>query len=124
LAGIDIANRSKYIDSVIFGAPYNPVKSFLTSTPWGTPDAVYHGSTSSRGSVDRYAAAMEMGIYKQLGEHDFSSVTASQIVERIMNSRATYEERQRKKGAKVAGEEAHKLREQMEEEQRLKEAAR
>lgn len=112
--------QCKYIDSVIFGAPYYPSTSFLTSIPYGTPDAVYHGPTISR-TANRYTAAVDMGIYKQLGEHDFSSVTASQIVERIMKSRSTYEERQRKKGAKVAGEEAQKLREMMEEEQRLKE---
>jgi ethanolamine-phosphate cytidylyltransferase len=87
--------------------------------PWGTPDAMYQGPSPRQS--DRFTAVKEMGIYKQLGEHAFSGVTASQIVDRIMKSRSTYEERQRKKGAKVAGEEAQKLREQMEEEQRLKE---
>lgn len=114
--------QCKYVDAVIFGAPFVPTRSYLTSTPWGTPDAVYHGPTSEQSMInDRYAAVREMGIYKQLGKHDFSSVTASQIVDRIMKSRSMYEERQRKKGAKVVGEEAQKLREQMEEEQRLKE---
>lgn len=72
-------------------------------------------------TYDPYTAAKDMGLYKEIGQHDFADVNAEQIVQRIMKSRALYEERQRVKGAKGIGEEAQRRREIMEEEQRLKE---
>ncbi|KUJ15669.1 phosphoethanolamine cytidylyltransferase-like protein [Mollisia scopiformis] len=114
--------QCKYINAVIFGAPFTPTKAYLTSTPWGTPDAVYHGPTSFMPlTYDPYTAPKAMGIYKQIGRHDFSEVNAGSIVQRIMKSRDMYEERQRVKGVKGIGEEAQRRREILEEEQRLKE---
>lgn len=72
-------------------------------------------------TYDPYTAPKEMGIYREIGKHTFAAVNAGQIVERILKSRAMYEERQRVKGVKGIGEEATKIREKMEEEQRLKE---
>lgn len=74
-------------------------------------------------TYDPYAGPKEMGIYKEIGQHAFADVNAGDIVHRIMNSRKMYEERQRKKGQKADVEAAAKKREEMEEEQRLKEAA-
>jgi ethanolamine-phosphate cytidylyltransferase len=65
-------------------------------------------------TYDPYTAAREMGIYKEIGNHEFADVNAEQIVERIMKSRAKYEERQRIKGVKGIGEEAQKRREEKE----------
>lgn len=73
-------------------------------------------------TYDPYAAAKKMEIYREIGKHEFAAVNAGQIVQRIMKSRDMYEERQRVKGVKGIGEEAQKKREQMEEEQRLKES--
>ncbi|KAI9054146.1 hypothetical protein LZ554_001317 [Drepanopeziza brunnea f. sp. 'monogermtubi'] len=116
--------QCKYVNSVIFGAPFTPTRAYLTSTPWGTPDAVYHGPTSFMPlTYDPYTAPKEMGIYKEIGEHDFSDVNAGQIVQRILKSRDMYEERQRVKGVKGIGEEATRRREKMEEQQRVKEEA-
>ncbi|PQE13257.1 ethanolamine-phosphate cytidylyltransferase protein [Rutstroemia sp. NJR-2017a WRK4] len=115
--------QCKYVNAVIFGAPFAPNKGYLTSTPWGVPDAVYHGPTSFMPlTYDPYVAAKEMGIYREIGNHDFASVNAGQIVERILKSRAMYEERQRVKGVKGIGEEAQRTRELMEDAQRLKES--
>lgn len=72
-------------------------------------------------TYDPYTAPKELGIYKEIGNHDFANVNAEQIVQRIMKSRAMYEERQRVKGMKGIGEEAQRRREKMEEEQRQKE---
>jgi len=109
---------------VIFGAPFTPTRAYLTSTPWGTPDAVYHGPTSFMPlTYDPYTAPKVMGIYREIGVHEYSGVNAGQIVQRILKSRDMYEERQRVKGFKGIGEEAQKRREKMEEEQRLKEEA-
>lgn len=62
-----------------------------------------------------------MGIYRDIGKHEFAGVNAGQIVQRILKSRDMYEERQRVKGVKGIGEEAQRTRERMEEEQRMKE---
>ena len=65
-----------------------------------------------------------MGIYQPIGPHEFADVNAGTIVDRILASRDRYEARQRAKGAKSDLEEAHRRREQLEEEQRQKEAGR
>lgn len=65
-------------------------------------------------SYDPYLAAKGMGIYREIGNHDFQNVNAGEIVQRILRSRQMYEERQKKKGEKAAGEEAVHRREQME----------
>jgi len=59
-----------------------------------------------------------MGIYREIGHHDFEDVNAGTIVQRIMKSRDLYEARQRAKGMKAHVEAVHKSREQLEEEQR------
>jgi len=73
-------------------------------------------------TYDPYTAPKAMGIYQEIGKHEFSGVNAGQIVQRIMKSRDLYEERQRVKGVKGVGEEAQRMREKLEEEQRLKES--
>ncbi len=67
-------------------------------------------------TYDPYVAAKELGIYQEIGNHDFQSVNAGEIVKRILNSREMYEARQRAKGEKAATEEAVKRREAMEQE--------
>ncbi|KAJ9156118.1 Ethanolamine-phosphate cytidylyltransferase [Pleurostoma richardsiae] len=115
--------QCRYVNAVVFGAPFTPTKPYLTSLPWGTPDAVYHGPTSFMPlTYDPYGAPKEMGIYREIGQHEFENVNAGTIVQRIMKSREMYEERQRKKGQKADVEAAHRRREVLEEEQRRKEA--
>jgi ethanolamine-phosphate cytidylyltransferase len=117
--------QCRHIHAVIFGAPFTPTVSYLSSLPWGTPDAVYHGPTSFMPlTYDPYIAPKEMGIYKEIGSHAFKEVNAGTIVQRIMKSRDMYEARQRAKGMKATVEEATKQREVLEEEQRRKEAER
>lgn len=65
-------------------------------------------------TYDPYIAAKELGIYQEIGSHEFQHVNAGEIVQRILRSRQMYEERQRKKGEKVAGEDAVRRREEME----------
>jgi ethanolamine-phosphate cytidylyltransferase len=88
--------------------------------PWGTPDAVYHGPASFMLSYDPYTAPKDMGIYREIGQHDSAGVNAEQIVQRILKSRDMYEERQRLKGVKNIGEEAQRRKEQMEAEQQIR----
>lgn len=109
----------------MFGAPFTPTKSYLTTLPWGTPNAVYHGPTAFIPlTYDPYTAPKAMGIYKEVGEHAFAHVNAGQIVQRILKSRDMYEARQRAKGVKAVGESAAREREMLEEEQRKKQEER
>ena len=61
-------------------------------------------------------AAKELGIFQEIGKHDFQDVNAGEIVQRILKSRMKYEERQRVKGEKAAGEDAVRRRETSEQE--------
>ncbi|KAL8784668.1 MAG: hypothetical protein Q9213_003838 [Squamulea squamosa] len=109
--------QCRYINSVIFSAPFTPSKAYLTNLPFGTPHAVYHGPTTFMPlTYDPYIAAKELGVYREIGNHDFQNVNAGEIVQRILRSRQMYEDRQKKKGEKAAGEEAVRRREHMEKE--------
>lgn len=124
--------QCRYINAVIFGAPFSPSKPYLEAMPIGKAppnptkganlrtcsiDAVYHGPTTFMPlTYDPYTAAKEMGIFRQIGPHAFSNVNAGEIVTRILKGRDAFEERQRKKGEKGVGEEAVRRREQMEQE--------
>ncbi|KAK4453813.1 hypothetical protein QBC34DRAFT_194293 [Podospora aff. communis PSN243] len=115
--------QCRYVNAVIFGAPFTPTAAYLTSLPWGTPDAVYHGPTSFMPHTnDVYTAPKQLGIYREIGHHEFEDVNAGTIVQRIMKSRDQYEARQKAKGMKADIEAAHKRRELLEEEQRRREA--
>lgn len=52
----------------------------------------------------RYKEAKELGIFQEIGEHEFAGVNAGEIMGRILKQRALYEERQRRKGIKAQGE--------------------
>ncbi|KAL8711294.1 MAG: hypothetical protein Q9220_004191 [cf. Caloplaca sp. 1 TL-2023] len=109
--------QCRYIDAIIFSAPFTPSKDYLTNLPFGVPDAVYHGPTAFMPlTQDPYIAAKSMGIYREIGDHAFQNVNAGEIVQRILRSRQMYEERQKKKGEKIAGEEAVRRRDNLEEE--------
>lgn len=60
---------------------------------------------------DVYIAPKEMGIYREIGHHEFEDVNAGTIVQRIMKSRDQYEARQKAKLKKAEIEAAHKQRE-------------
>ncbi|KAB8670388.1 hypothetical protein FH972_026301 [Carpinus fangiana] len=108
--------QCKYVNGVIFGAPFAPTKPFLTALPYGTPDVVYHGPTAfmpvastdppafGAGFADPYVDAKDLHIFQEVPRHDFQEVNAGHVVERIMRSRAQYEERQRLKAGKALGE--------------------
>ena len=67
-------------------------------------------------TYDPYTGAKDLGIYREVGHHDFQSVNAGEIVQRILKSREMYEARQRAKGEKATTEEAVKRRETLEQE--------
>ena len=107
-----------YIHGVVFNAPHVPNKSYLSSLPFITsstriPDAVYHGRTAGMPSVhntDPYADAKTMELFVETLPHRFQNVSSAHIVQRILDNRQQYEERQRKKAGKAGNEqEMHKL---------------
>ncbi|KAK0514631.1 hypothetical protein JMJ35_003248 [Cladonia borealis] len=107
--------QCRFVNSIIFSAPFTPSKAYLANLPYGTPDAVYHGPTAFMPlTYDPYIAAKEMGIYQEIGHHEFQNVNAGEIVQRILKSREMFEARQRAKGEKAVTEEAVKRRETME----------
>lgn len=117
--------QCRYINAVIFGAPFSPSKPYLEGMPMGRISAVYHGPTAFMPlSYDPYTDAKHMGIFKEIAKHDFQHVNAGEIVMRIMKGREAFEERQRKKGEKAIGEETVRRRELLEQEAKEKEMQR
>ena len=117
--------QCRYINAVVFGAPFSPSKVYLESMPVGRISAVYHGPTAFMPlSFDPYVDARSMDLLKQIGEHTFQNVNAGEIVQRIMRGREEFEARQRRKGEKAVTEEAVRQREQLETEAAEKEKQR
>ncbi|KAF2142509.1 uncharacterized protein K452DRAFT_286921 [Aplosporella prunicola CBS 121167] len=117
--------QCKYVSAVVFSAPFNPDPTFLRFLPYGLPSAVYHGPTAFMPTAeDPYADAKKLKIFREIPQHDFAHVNAGEIVNRIMRSRALYEERQRAKGVKGIGEEAVRRREELERETAARDADR
>jgi ethanolamine-phosphate cytidylyltransferase len=105
---------SKYINAVVFGAPFAATSAYLKAMPYGMPAVVYHGPTAFMPlNYDPYTYAKELGIFREVPAHDFQHVNAGEIVDRILKSRAMYEEMQRVKGVKGLGEEAEKKRQKL-----------
>lgn len=110
-----LTTTPKYIHSVVFGAPFEPTEAFLRVLPFGLPNVVYHGPTSFIPlDYDPYKQARTLGIFEEVPRHDFQEVNAGQIVDRIAQSRARFEARQRAKGVKAVNEEEVKRREAQE----------
>jgi ethanolamine-phosphate cytidylyltransferase len=94
----------RYVDEVIIGAPYSVTKDVLSKV---APVAVVvHGVNSTERDMDGsdpYALPKSLGIYKEI-EHNMSSISTSTVIERIIQQRQLYEERQRRKREKAMAE--------------------
>jgi ethanolamine-phosphate cytidylyltransferase len=94
----------------------------LLTLPYGSPSAVYHGTTSFMPlTYDPYAPAKALKIYREVANHNWQNVNAGEIVDRIMKGRAAYEERQRIKGEKGVTEDAEKRRQELKRQQSIRE---
>lgn len=105
--------QCRYVDAVIIGAPFLPTPLFAELLEEGNVNVtrVFRGHTdvvSNRSdavnAVDPYQWAEERGLFEQLPESETSSLTTKQIVDRVLDHRRLYEERQRKKGVKAVNE--------------------
>ncbi|KAH3663344.1 hypothetical protein OGAPHI_005334 [Ogataea philodendri] len=89
--------QSAYIDGIVLGAPYKPTAAFLAS--FDVPVAkVFHGPTSEHD--DPYDDVKQLGLYENLGRHEYDHISTEDIASRVLKNRAAYEERQRRKGWK------------------------
>lgn len=90
--------QCRYVDAVILATPYSPTKEFLSQ--WVGPiSAVYHGPTPITGK-DAYSGFRKDGLFREIGHHDFDEINTDRIVDRVLQNKAAYEERQRRKGWK------------------------
>lgn len=110
--------QCKYVSALIISAPYTVSKTFLTEHLGPLkPAEVWHGPTKVievEGDGDPYADAKEMGLLRTIKSHRWDDLSARSIVDRILNRRFEFEERQRKKGVKSDLETELKLKESLE----------
>lgn len=108
--------QCKYVSALVISAPYTPSKTYLTESLGElSPAEVWHGPTpviEVENESDPYADAKEMGILKSITSHKWDDISAGKIVDRILNRRMEFEERQRKKGVKAGLERDMKLMEE------------
>lgn len=121
--------QSKHVNSVVFGAPHAPPSEYLEALGklFGSqqPPTYYHGPTKymSVPPTTEFAGAQSLGVLTTLSPESvqFPNFHTGLIVQRIMDRKAEYEERQRKKGVKAVGEQATHKQELLERE-KLKQA--
>ncbi|KAL0091180.1 hypothetical protein F4703DRAFT_1837699 [Phycomyces blakesleeanus] len=90
------------VDEVIIGAPYSVTKDVLGSEY--NVKVVAHGNTPTERDLDGsdpYKLAKERGIYVEINNPN-STLTTHGIIERIIENRLIFEERQRRKTEKAA----------------------
>ncbi|MCH0629480.1 adenylyltransferase/cytidyltransferase family protein [Kocuria palustris] len=94
--------QCRFVDAIVLAAPYEPTKKYLATLP-GEVVRVFHGPTPFEdGHPDPYADVA--GLFKEIGPHKYDDMNTETIVKRVLENKAAYEERQRKKGWKAAHE--------------------
>lgn len=91
--------QCKYVDGVVLGAPYEPSKAYLDLLKDQldiTVVKLFHGPTPIR----NHAYDELKGFLEEIGPHAYDEMNTEFIVNRVLDNRNAYEERQRKKGWK------------------------
>lgn len=105
--------QCRYVDAVVIGAPFLPTPLFIDLLKQKGIEItrVFHGYTdvvtnhsALYNAVDPYQWAKEKNMYEQLPATDASKLTTKTIVDRVLDHRRMYEDRQRKKGVKAVNE--------------------
>lgn len=99
--------QCRYVDGIVLNAPYVPTRQFLARI--GNVVKVYHGPTDVDESVyDEVAKKNEdngggagAGVYETLPKHKYDHMSTEFIVDRVLQNKAVYVERQKKKGWKA-----------------------
>ncbi|KAG7663410.1 MUQ1 [[Candida] subhashii] len=89
--------QCKYVQAVVLGAPYKPTPEFFARLP-GKVIKVYHGSTPLE-TEGVYTQVED--IYETIGQHKYDHMNTKFIVDRVLNNKNAYEERQKRKGWKA-----------------------
>lgn len=90
--------QCRYVDAVVLGAPYSPTDDFLSKLP-ANITAVYHGPTPLED--EPYTEISSRGLLRTLGSHQYDHMNTEYIVNRVLNNKKAYEDRQKKKGWKA-----------------------
>ncbi|KAI8075218.1 hypothetical protein BC940DRAFT_287752 [Gongronella butleri] len=93
----------RYVDEVILGAPYSCTAEILDNKEYQI-NIVASSNTDIHPDLDGsdpYKLAKERGIY-QIVENPKSTLTTDDIINRVIDGRKMYEERQRRKAGKAA----------------------
>ncbi|KAI8075398.1 uncharacterized protein B0P05DRAFT_617212 [Gilbertella persicaria] len=91
----------RYVDEVIIGAPYSVTEDVMNKEY--NVNIVAHGNMPSEPDLDGsdpYELPKKRGLYVEI-ETPKSTITTQGIIERIIENRFVYEERQRRKNAKA-----------------------
>ncbi|KAI9490624.1 hypothetical protein BDB00DRAFT_836634 [Zychaea mexicana] len=91
----------RYVDEVIIGAPYSVTEDILTKEYHA--HVVAHSKTPTEPDLDGkdpYQLAKDRGLYTEI-DNPSSTLTTESIIQRIIENRVLYEERQRRKNAKA-----------------------
>ncbi|KAI9249653.1 hypothetical protein BY458DRAFT_590402 [Sporodiniella umbellata] len=92
----------RYVDEVIIGAPYSVTEDILSKEY--KVEVVVHGTIASELDIDGadpYELPKARGIYKEISSPN-STLTTQGIIDRIIENRVLFEERQKRKNAKAA----------------------
>ncbi|CAO3595623.1 unnamed protein product [Absidia cylindrospora] len=103
----------RYVDEVIIGAPYSVTEDILNKEY--TVHVVAHSNTVTEPDLDGkdpYELPKQRGIY-QIIDNPNSTITTGGIIERIIDNRMVYEERQKRKNAKATLEQEKEAEEKL-----------
>ncbi|EPB89151.1 ethanolamine-phosphate cytidylyltransferase [Mucor circinelloides 1006PhL] len=101
----------RYVDEVIIGAPYSVTEEILNGEY--KVALVAHGNSVLEKDMDGrnpYDLPKKLGIYKEIDTPN-ATITTEGIINRIIENRKIFEERQRRKNAKAALERQKELEE-------------
>lgn len=90
---------SRYVDAIVLGAPFIPTKNSLAKLP-GKVTAVFHGPIHADDST--YDEIKREGLFRTILDHSYKDMDTASIVNRVLENKALFEERQKKKGWKAA----------------------
>ncbi|KAJ2761008.1 choline phosphate cytidylyltransferase [Coemansia nantahalensis] len=96
--------QCRFVDEVIIGAPYSVTKDVLEDVYH--VDVVVHGASDHHADIDGadpYSLPKQLGIYQEV-DHPSIGLTTSAIIERIVENRQVYIERQARKAKKAVAE--------------------
>lgn len=88
--------QCRYVDAVVLGAPWKISRHILDKIP-GKVEAIFHGPEPVEDGFYSDVAPL----VQEIGPHKFDNINTAFIVNRVLDNKKAYEERQRRKGWKA-----------------------